>query len=213
MPIAEVRGVNVHAKQVVDGSDRPRLERLARYITRPPLATERLKLQDDGRVRLELKSVWRDGTRALLLEPQDLISRLCAAVPPPRFNMLRYFGVLSGHSALRSEVVPEPPPRHLMDDSVKPAPITGDQLGLDFLAGAQDDRQAPRRKRWGWMLRHVFREDVDHCDLCGGPMRWLEVATTNDAIQKAMADHGLAPAPAPRPKWRPPQEQLALGFG
>ena len=28
------------------------------------------------------------------LEPDDLIARLVAAVPPPRFRTLRYFGVL-----------------------------------------------------------------------------------------------------------------------
>ncbi|MBE7481569.1 MAG: transposase [Polyangiaceae bacterium] len=35
-PIAEVRGINIHAVQVVDGRDRRRVERLCKYITRPP---------------------------------------------------------------------------------------------------------------------------------------------------------------------------------
>ena len=34
-PLAEVRGVNVHAKQVIEGRDRARLERLCKYIVRP----------------------------------------------------------------------------------------------------------------------------------------------------------------------------------
>jgi len=80
-PVAEVRGVNVHAKQKVDGRDRAQLERLCRYITRPPLAQERLTRRADG--RLELEKVWRDGTRALVLEPFDLLTRLVAAVPSP----------------------------------------------------------------------------------------------------------------------------------
>jgi hypothetical protein len=37
---------------------------------------------------------WRDGTRALLFEPLDLLTRLVAAIAPPRFRLLRYFGVL-----------------------------------------------------------------------------------------------------------------------
>ncbi len=44
-----------------------------------------------------------------MLTPEDLLVRLCAAVPPPRFHMVRYFGVLSSHSAFRSRVVPESP--------------------------------------------------------------------------------------------------------
>jgi hypothetical protein len=37
-PVAEHRGVNVHPKQWLDGRDRQQLERLCRYITRPPVA-------------------------------------------------------------------------------------------------------------------------------------------------------------------------------
>jgi hypothetical protein len=39
-----VRGINVHAKQVVDGRERRQLERLCRYITRPPVAQQRPEL-------------------------------------------------------------------------------------------------------------------------------------------------------------------------
>jgi len=67
-PVAEVRGINVHAKQRVDGRDRAQMERLCRYITRPPLSQERLTRRAEGRLELELKKVWRDGTRALVLE-------------------------------------------------------------------------------------------------------------------------------------------------
>jgi hypothetical protein len=44
-PVAEVRGINVHAKQRVDERDRKQFERLCRYITRPPLAQDRLELR------------------------------------------------------------------------------------------------------------------------------------------------------------------------
>jgi Putative transposase len=89
-PVAEALGVNVHAKQMVDGRDRKQLERIARYITRPPLAQDRFELRTDGRLELRLKNVWKDGTRAVLLEPDDLLVRLCAAVPAPRLHLLRY---------------------------------------------------------------------------------------------------------------------------
>ncbi|MCP5043804.1 MAG: hypothetical protein GY944_22475, partial [bacterium] len=50
-PIAEVRGINIHAAQLLDGRDRRRVERLCtpsgitkrvKYITRPPVAQDRL---------------------------------------------------------------------------------------------------------------------------------------------------------------------------
>ncbi len=88
------------------GRDRKRLERLCRYIARPPLSLERLESHPDGRVRIRFKSAWKDGTHSVLLEPLDFISRLCALIPPLRFHMLRYHGVLAGHSRDRAEVVP-----------------------------------------------------------------------------------------------------------
>jgi hypothetical protein len=81
-PVGEALGVNVYAKQRVDGRDRAQLERLAGYLMRPPLSPERLEWRSDGRLELTLKHVWKDGTRALLLEPHELLVRLCAAVAP-----------------------------------------------------------------------------------------------------------------------------------
>jgi hypothetical protein len=204
-PVAEVRGINVHARRVVGGRDRPQIERLCRYVTRPPLAQERLELRSDGRLELTLKNIWRDGTRAIIFEPHDLLARLVAAVPPPNFHSLRYFGVLSGHSALRGEVVPESE-----DDPLqrRPPPAAGDQLELL----SDDDCRPPARKRWAWLLKHVFQADVDSCIRCGGPMRWVEAATTPEPIARLMAKHGFAPR-AP-PTRRPPLAmQLELPFG
>ena len=87
-PLAEVGGVNVHAKVVIDGRDRRRLERLCRYVARPPLSQERLEMHGDGRVRYRFKAPWKDGTHAVLLDPLDFISRLCALIPPPPFASL-----------------------------------------------------------------------------------------------------------------------------
>ena len=44
---------------------------------------------------------------------------------------------------------------------------------------------------------------------CEGPMRWLEAATTPDAIARLLAKHGLGPRPPPK---RPPLGQLWLAF-
>ena len=202
-PVAEVRGVNVHAKQVVDGRDRARLERLCKYIMRPPLAQDRLTRRSDGLLQLELKRAWKDGTQALVFEPQELISRLVAMVPPSRAHQLRYFGVLSSHSSLRREVVPDPPD----DDAHQPAPAEGDQLEL-FEEERSTTRAGPRH-RWSFLLKHVFRADLERCPRCGGPMRWLELAT-GEAATRLLVEHGFAPR-AP-PVHAVPLGQLALPF-
>src|SRR5206468_3947106 len=206
-PVAEVRGVNVHARQVVDGRDRRQLERICRYITRPPIAQDRLTERTDGTLELALKSVWKDGTRAVVFSPEDLVLRLIAAIPPPHWHTVRYFGVLSSHSRLRKEVVPRSPPDPA---AMRPPPASGDQLELAGLEDT-DDREPPRRNRWAWLLAHVFRADLDHCVRCGGPMRWAEAATTRKSAARLLAKLGLAPQPPPEPR-RAPLGQLALPF-
>jgi len=62
---ASASGLNLHANVSIHGNDRRRLERLARYILRPPLAQERLSLIPDGRILYQLKTPWKDGTHHL----------------------------------------------------------------------------------------------------------------------------------------------------
>jgi len=194
-PVAEVGGVNVHAKVAIEAADRPRLEQLCRYTARPPLSGERLELHHDGRVRVVFKAPWKDGTHAVLLSPLDFISRLCALIPPPRFHMLRYHGVLAAGANARVEVVPgaepdEPPQLSLLDgDHESPPP-------------------RPSRHPWPWLLRRVFSVDVTVCARCGGPMRLLSIASEPgdiDAILRGMPPRSRAP-----PRAHPDQLELDL---
>ena len=73
-------------------NQREKLERLCRYVSRPPLASERLALTASGQVRYTLKTPYRDGTTHIVLEPLDLMARLAALVPTPRMHLTRYHG-------------------------------------------------------------------------------------------------------------------------
>ena len=103
---AVVAGVSLHANVAVPARDRQRLERLCRYVARPPVATERLSRQPDGQLAIRLKKRWRDGTTCVLFSPQELMEKLAALVPPPRFHLVRYHGVLGPSARARREVVP-----------------------------------------------------------------------------------------------------------
>ena len=133
---------------------------------RPPIAEERLSLRSDGTLLLEFKKSWRDGTRAVVLTPRDLLVRLCAAIPLPFVNHVRYFRVLASAAAVRDEVVPlsEPPA-----GAFKPPPAAGDQLEL--LGEMSDAAPLSQRRRWAWVLAHTFGVDLEHCEECGGPLR------------------------------------------
>jgi hypothetical protein len=60
----------------------------------------------DGRLLYRLKQRWRDGTTHLVLEPLELLEKLAALVPPPRFHLVRYHGILGPCASARDRVVP-----------------------------------------------------------------------------------------------------------
>ena len=99
-------GFSLHAATTASADDAPGREALCKYILRPPLAQERLHLLDNGLVRIELERAFSDGTVAIDMDPLSLLCRLAAAVPLPRFHVLRYAGVLASAHKLRSLVVP-----------------------------------------------------------------------------------------------------------
>jgi hypothetical protein len=102
---AQIEGYNLQAATRLAASDRDGLERMARYLARPPIATDGLSLLDDGRLELQLKRPWRDGTTAFVFQPQELIERLVAIVPRPRAHLVRYSGVLAPAFAARAQIV------------------------------------------------------------------------------------------------------------
>ena len=205
--LAEVAGFNVHANVVVDGRDRKRLERLCRYLGRPPIAQDRLEKLPDGRLRYRLKKRWVDGTHSIVLEPMDLMARLVALVPAPRFHLVRYAGVLAPNSTLRQAVVPARVPH-------SPVPVQLSLFGKVTAVVPQTrrdlDQETPRgRHRWAWLLRRVFQLDLSVCERCGSKMRLCEVATTEEAIARIIAIDGQTHVKIAR---GPPPGQLALAF-
>ncbi|MBM3989201.1 MAG: hypothetical protein FJ294_14740, partial [Planctomycetes bacterium] len=77
---ADHGGFSLHAKVLVPAGELERLEHLCRYVTRPPIATQRLVLSPDGRVVYGLKRHWRDGTSAVCFDPLTFIERLAARI-------------------------------------------------------------------------------------------------------------------------------------
>jgi hypothetical protein len=69
-------GFDLEAGVRVRADQRDRLERLCRYVLRPPLADERLRILEDGDVLLAFERRWSDGTTHLRFSPVELLERL-----------------------------------------------------------------------------------------------------------------------------------------
>ena len=92
-------GFDLEAGVRVGADQRARLERLVRYVLRPPVADERLRILDDGDVLLALERRWSDGTTHLRFSPLELLERLAVLIPRPRVNLVLYYGILGPRAA------------------------------------------------------------------------------------------------------------------
>jgi hypothetical protein len=171
--------------------DREGRERLYKYLLRPPLSDDRLSLREDGRVALQLKTPWRDGTVALLFTPEQFVARLAALVPRPGKNLVRYHGVLAPNARDRALVVPS-------------ARAAGEAAGASpraLVASAPPKARTGRYLLWHELLRRAFAIDVLECPKCGGRLRLL--CTVHDGFSARRYLRGVS-AQAPPAEARPP---------
>ncbi len=71
-------------------------------VPRNDSSTQRLSLNASGKVVLELRVPFRDGTTHFVFEPLAFIERLAALVPPPRMHQLTYHGRIRGPECFAS---------------------------------------------------------------------------------------------------------------
>ena len=198
-------GMQLHAAVTVDGRDRKRLERVCRYLLRPPFALDAVQRTADGQVRVHFKKPNRLGATYAQMSPHTFLARLCALVPPPRAHTVVYYGVLSAHHALRSAVVPcanEPAPEPKQLALFVPRGHV-ELPGTTTLLEAQLRDAAPSRMSWMTLLARVFRIDISVCARCRGPMKVTGFVTTPEDIAAEL--HGARPPPR-----RPAPGQLQL---
>jgi hypothetical protein len=193
-------GMQLHAAVTVDGRDRNRLERVCRYLLRPPFAHDAVERTADGQVRVHFKAPSKSGATYTQMSPDTFLARLCALVPPPSFNMTRYFGLLANRHALRPRIVPDD---HAHEDEPKQLALFLPRNDHELAAITQPLRdeqlrdRPPARLSWMKLLARVFRIDLSVCSRCGGPMRIVRAVTEPDAIAAEL--HGARAPPQPSP--------------
>ena len=155
----------MHAGVDIASNEREKLERLCRYVSRPPVASERLALTASGQMRYTLKTPYRDGTTHIVLEPLDLMARLAALVPKPRMHLTRYHGVFAPHSQHRAAVTPPA-------SEADPTKVS-----------------TPRHVAMSWArrLKRVFGVEIESCTRCGGELEIIASIEAPQLIAKILA--------------------------
>jgi hypothetical protein len=134
----ELDGFNLHASVAIAGDDDLGRERLMRYGARPPLALDRLRRLPDGRIAYHIKKLREGRAKHRVMTPLEFLARLAAIVPPPRYPLLRYAGVLGPRSSWRGDVVPRAP---------GPSPATRDPRRKSMLRPGRSPRRTPGRRQ------------------------------------------------------------------
>jgi len=167
----------------VPAGDRAALERLVRYLLRPPLSLKRLSLRDDAAVVYRLQRPDRRGRTALVMTPLEFLARLAAILPAPRLALRRQLGIFSSGSPDRRKVMPAP----VLRQSCHPT------------------SSAHTRIPWAELLRRVWDLDALRCDRCGGRMKPVALVQDRAEAERYLRQTGqYMPLPAAARSRGPP---------
>src|SRR5437867_1237932 len=191
---ANVDGFSVHANVSLPAHRRQKLENLCRYMLRPPLAVERLERLSGGRLAYRMKTPWRDGTTHVIMSDGELVEKLAALVPPPRFHLVRYFGILASAAKQRASVLPSSPPAE----------------PCGHRNTAEEQNPGPRNYTWAQLMARVFALEVLECPRCRSRMRILAAIEDPVVARKILDSLGLpSRAPPVAPARHNRQDELA----
>ena len=98
-----------------------------------------------------MKTPWRDGTTHVIMSDGELVEKLAALVPAPRFHLVRYFGILASAAKQRPSIVPVPPPASRVES-----------------CGHRDtsEKEKPHARNyysWSQLMARIFAVDVLEC--------------------------------------------------
>ena len=176
---AGYQGYNLHANVAFKASYRSGLERLCRYVLRPPLAVGRIERRADGTVCIAFKKAWSDGTSGIELSAIELVDKLAAIVPLPRAHTVVYAGVLAGNAAWRAEVVPKVPTSEQAEREARRAR----KLTRPRMVGR--DERLDDKPGWADLLKRVFGVDGWLCD-CGSTMKLRAIVIREPATTRVV---------------------------
>lgn len=191
-------GFSLHAGVATKAHQKPKLERICRYMARPAVSGNRLSILSNGNIRLQLKSPYRDGTTHLIFEPLDFISKLASLIPPPRMHLTRYHGLYAPNSKYRGVITPSKRGK-------------GGKATTDGYADQEDNGSVRKRMTWAQRLKRVFGIDIETCGSCGGQLKVIacieDQATIASILDHLNKKEEKTIAPEPR---APPIENMMI---
>jgi len=191
-------GFSVHNGVTVGADDPDGLERLARYLVRPPVSLDRLELTDDGdratyRVKRSAKPESAGQEVVESFDPRDLLARVLMHVIEPRAQVIRYYG----EYATRARATRRRDGRPLEHDRDRASGC--EASGLDRASATDRASRRAQRRAWAQCIRRIYEADPLTCE-CGATMKIISFITEAgvvDNILRHLDERGRSPGRGP----------------
>ncbi|MCX5790444.1 MAG: transposase [Elusimicrobia bacterium] len=176
-------GFSLHAATAVAAEDRAALERLLHYCGRPAVSARRLSYKKEQALAVYQARDNRSGRNLRMVFPAlDFIGRLARLIPPPRKNIVRYYGALGPNSPLRPLVVEAA----LVQSRTNPLVAIGRAVGAVVKAASAQARA------WARILSRVFEVDPLICARCGGRLEPVAAILNDKSVTRLLTHLGLS---------------------
>ena len=167
-------GFSVHDRVVAEPEDQPAVERLARYIMRPPISLERMAWDGVGEVRYRRKR-GHEGSGLPEhdqegFDPAEFLARVIMHIPEPRRHLVRYYGWYSNVSRGRR----------------RKAEAENEEVGglcpPSRAARAENRDDCAVRRSWARLIKRIYEIDPLVCPSCGSEMKVIAFITEHDVV-------------------------------
>jgi hypothetical protein len=188
-------GFSVHNRVRVEPEEGPAVERLARYIMRPPISLERIDWSGDGEVLYRPKAghdgrARQPGDPAETFDPAEFLARVIMHIPEPRRHLVRYYGAYSNVSRGKR--------RRQGEATSGAAPRDGEQAPSARARRDHSPDARAFRRSWAQLIKRVYEVDPLLCPSCGGEMRIIAFIIDHDVVDAILRHLATADAKSPR---------------
>jgi len=198
----ENSGFSLHKEVVIYPDNRPGLERLLGYCSRPALSLKQLIYASKSKIVL-YRAERHDGRPEMMtMSPVEFLRRWGLLRPPPHKNLVHYYGALAPRSPLRAALT--------------------EQAGKEvekIKAAERTEKLQKKARSWAACLARVFEVFPLICPKCRVELKPVAVILEDKELVRLLNHFGLstefpqfktAPVPQYASKRGPPDEECQL---
>ena len=174
-------GFSVHNQVRVEPEDQSAVERLARYIMRPPISLERMRWDGVGEVRYRRKGGHEDPVLhrnpVETFDPAEFLAHVIMRIPEPRRHLVRYYGAYSNVSRGK---------RRRQEEGSRNSRRGGRAGGSPDRKREGGPNARAMRRSWAQLIKLIYEVDPLLCPSCGSEMKVIAFIIDHAVVDKIL---------------------------